>query len=269
MGVAPRGRAEAPREAFSIGDFYLEKYPDVRAAGLNPLRHYVEHGAAEGRKPHRFFDPDYYLRQRPEARAAGVDPLVDFLEGGRALPIRIRSSIAARRRIRATVNGGLRCGRSIRGARCRTSRIHRSSIFSMSNRLDSGGAAAAGFLRGSSAAVLPCLDSTAFRAAQVSSRYRSACVRAMASQSYRRSTLHGRRRRGARTLRFGQQILNCTARIPRRSPRRMKVLAGRRSSPLTPARVLTIALPIAMASRILMFVPADARNGAITTAARA
>jgi hypothetical protein len=63
-------------------DFYLERYPDVRAAGLDPLRHYVEHGATEGRKPHRLFDPAYYLRQRPEARAAGVDPLLDFLEGG-------------------------------------------------------------------------------------------------------------------------------------------------------------------------------------------
>jgi Sulfotransferase family len=72
------------REGLFDGDFYLEKYPDVRAAGLDPLRHYVEHGAMEGRKPHRLFDSAYYLRQRPEARAAGVDPLVDFLEGGAA-----------------------------------------------------------------------------------------------------------------------------------------------------------------------------------------
>ena len=70
------------RQGIFDGAFYLEKYPDVRAAGLDPLRHYVEYGAAEGRKPHRLFDPAYYLRQRPEARAAGVDPLVDFLEGG-------------------------------------------------------------------------------------------------------------------------------------------------------------------------------------------
>jgi hypothetical protein len=70
------------RQGIFDGAFYLEKYPDVRAAGLDPLRHYVEHGAAEGRKPHRLFDPAYYLRQLPEARVAGVDPLVDFLEGG-------------------------------------------------------------------------------------------------------------------------------------------------------------------------------------------
>jgi Sulfotransferase family len=70
------------RQGIFDADFYLEKYPDVRAAGIDPLRHYVEHGAAEGRKPHRLFDTTYYLRQRPEARAPGVDALVDFLEGG-------------------------------------------------------------------------------------------------------------------------------------------------------------------------------------------
>jgi hypothetical protein len=70
------------RQGLFDADFYVEKYPDVRAASLDPLRHYVEHGAAEGRKPHRLFDPAYYLRQRPEARGVGVDPLIDFLESG-------------------------------------------------------------------------------------------------------------------------------------------------------------------------------------------
>jgi hypothetical protein len=70
------------RQGLFDAEFYLEKYSDVRAAGMDALRHYVEHGAAEGRKPHRLFDPEYYLRQRPEARAAGVDPLIDFLEAG-------------------------------------------------------------------------------------------------------------------------------------------------------------------------------------------
>lgn len=70
------------RQGLFDAEFYLEKYPDVRTAGIDPLRHYVEHGAAEGRKPNRLFDPAYYLRQRPEARAVGIDPLIDFLEGG-------------------------------------------------------------------------------------------------------------------------------------------------------------------------------------------
>ncbi|HEX3876603.1 MAG TPA: sulfotransferase family 2 domain-containing protein [Bryobacteraceae bacterium] len=73
------------RQGLFDDHFYLRKYSDVRAAGLDPLRHYVEHGAAEGRKPHRLFEPEYYLRQCPDTRAAGVEPLLDFLErGGRA-----------------------------------------------------------------------------------------------------------------------------------------------------------------------------------------
>src|SRR5580658_2327499 len=64
--------------------FYLERYPDVRQAGMNPLWHYVRHGAAEGRKPHRLFEPDYYLSGCPEARNS-ANPLLHFIEtGGRS-----------------------------------------------------------------------------------------------------------------------------------------------------------------------------------------
>jgi hypothetical protein len=65
------------------GAFYLEKYPDLAAAGVNPLRHYLRYGAAEHRKPHPLFDPDYYLRRNPQARGSG-NPLVHFLEKGGA-----------------------------------------------------------------------------------------------------------------------------------------------------------------------------------------
>src|SRR5580658_8530583 len=58
--------------------FYLERYPDVRQAGMNPLRHYLSHGAAEGRKPHPLFEPDYYLAWCPKARGAS-NPLIYFL----------------------------------------------------------------------------------------------------------------------------------------------------------------------------------------------
>jgi hypothetical protein len=58
--------------------FYLERYPDVRQAGMNPLWHYLRHGAAEGRKPHRLFEPDYYLSCCPEARSC-ANPLLHFV----------------------------------------------------------------------------------------------------------------------------------------------------------------------------------------------
>jgi hypothetical protein len=61
--------------------FYLQRYPDVRRAGMNPLWHYLRHGAAEGRKPHRLFEPDYYLSCCPEARSS-TNPLLHFIQTG-------------------------------------------------------------------------------------------------------------------------------------------------------------------------------------------
>jgi hypothetical protein len=63
--------------------FYLERYPDVGAAGMHPFAHYLLHGAAEGRKPNPRFDPDYYLARSPAARQRGGDPFVDYLAYGR------------------------------------------------------------------------------------------------------------------------------------------------------------------------------------------
>jgi hypothetical protein len=39
----------APHPQFD-GDLYLQWNPDVKAAGVNPLEHYVRHGQLEGRK---------------------------------------------------------------------------------------------------------------------------------------------------------------------------------------------------------------------------
>ncbi len=60
------------------GEFYLRSNPDVRAAGMNPLDHYLKYGAAEQRQPHPLFDPVHYLACCPEARGAG-NPLAHFL----------------------------------------------------------------------------------------------------------------------------------------------------------------------------------------------
>lgn len=68
--------------------FYLQKYPDVAAAQMNPWLHYLKHGIAEGRKPNPLFEPDYYLTMCPEARSSGSGPLMYFVEapGGGASP---------------------------------------------------------------------------------------------------------------------------------------------------------------------------------------
>lgn len=65
-------------------DWYLDRYPDVRAAGINPLVHYLRHGAAEGRDPNPLFDSDWYLDSNPDVLAAGVNPLAHYLQHGAA-----------------------------------------------------------------------------------------------------------------------------------------------------------------------------------------
>ena len=71
------------RKKFFDAVFYAQRYPDVAAARMNPFLHYLQHGAAEGRKPNPWFDPDYYLARSPQARLRGGDPFTDFLEHGR------------------------------------------------------------------------------------------------------------------------------------------------------------------------------------------
>ena len=64
--------------------FYLERYPDVVAARINPLLHYVVCGAAEGRDPNPWFDGASYLANNPFVRETGLNPLVHYLRVGAA-----------------------------------------------------------------------------------------------------------------------------------------------------------------------------------------
>ncbi|MDR7035672.1 GT2 family glycosyltransferase/glycosyltransferase involved in cell wall biosynthesis [Methylobacterium sp. BE186] len=88
-GQVPEG--EAPLIAFLDGsaegdphplfdtDYYRAVNGDVAAAGLPPLRHYLQHGAAERRRTHPAFDPAWYARQRGPAADDCPDLLVDYL----------------------------------------------------------------------------------------------------------------------------------------------------------------------------------------------
>ena len=64
--------------------FYLERYPDVAAAGLDPVHHYIEHGAAELRDPSPQFSTQQYLLLNRNVRESGVNPLDHFVSVARA-----------------------------------------------------------------------------------------------------------------------------------------------------------------------------------------
>jgi hypothetical protein len=65
---------------------YLQANPDVAAAHVDPLRHYLQFGAQEGRVPFTptefvnagAFDYVWYLSHNPDVAAAGVDALLHF-----------------------------------------------------------------------------------------------------------------------------------------------------------------------------------------------
>ncbi len=63
--------------------WYRRTYPDVAAAGLSPARHYLEHGASEGRNPNSWFDTETYLTLNPDVRISQVNPAVHYLRYGR------------------------------------------------------------------------------------------------------------------------------------------------------------------------------------------
>lgn len=63
--------------------WYLCEHTDVLEGGLNPLTHYVKFGGAEGRWPHPLFDRAYYLNQNPDVGASSMDDYVHYLVSGR------------------------------------------------------------------------------------------------------------------------------------------------------------------------------------------
>jgi hypothetical protein len=62
--------------------FYYERYPDIRDASLDPVHHYVHHGAAEGRNPHPLFDTSYYVHGNPDVNKTRCNPLEHFIVHG-------------------------------------------------------------------------------------------------------------------------------------------------------------------------------------------
>jgi predicted nucleic acid-binding Zn-ribbon protein len=64
--------------------WYFENNPDVAVWRINPIHHYIEHGAAEGRNPNLSFDTCTYLSSNPDVGAAGVNPFAHYLLYGAA-----------------------------------------------------------------------------------------------------------------------------------------------------------------------------------------
>ena len=63
-------------------EWYRKRYPDVQQAGIDPIEHYLQFGASEGRNPTPLFDSRWYLTHNPDIAATGENPLVHFIVHG-------------------------------------------------------------------------------------------------------------------------------------------------------------------------------------------
>ncbi|WP_310075896.1 glycosyltransferase family 61 protein [Paraburkholderia graminis] len=67
-----------------LRDWYLAENPDVAEAGIDPFVHFMEHGAAEGRRPSPYFDVSWYLDRYSDVRENGINPLLHYIRDGAA-----------------------------------------------------------------------------------------------------------------------------------------------------------------------------------------
>ena len=79
-----RAAALLRRSARFDAAWYRATYPDVANAGLDPVRHYLRAGAAEGRDPGPRFSSGDYLARNSDVARTGINPLLHYLRNGRA-----------------------------------------------------------------------------------------------------------------------------------------------------------------------------------------
>jgi len=87
---APKAETEIEREKSLIAasglfdaKLYAQNYPDVVAAGMDLLDHFVNHGRREGRVPSDKFDPVTYFEANPDLDQHTVDPILHYIRHGR------------------------------------------------------------------------------------------------------------------------------------------------------------------------------------------
>jgi hypothetical protein len=76
----PRVRADV--ECLFDSSWYLNRYRDVAAAGIDALDHYLTYGAQEGRDPNPIFDTSWYIQQSSNLPTTALNPLVHYLTEG-------------------------------------------------------------------------------------------------------------------------------------------------------------------------------------------
>src|SRR5437763_9544852 len=80
-------------------EHYATAYPDVAERNVDPLVHYLEEGAREGRDPHPDFDTAFYLEQCRARGEEPANPLLHYLLIGAARGFQIKRDGSLRPRL--------------------------------------------------------------------------------------------------------------------------------------------------------------------------
>ena len=98
FGKAPEARSAssvAAEQVLGTGlfdtEYYLKAYPDVAQCYINPLVHFVEHGAAEFRNPSAKFDTCWYWLVHQQNESEHLNPLVHYHTIGRPAGLSIKA----------------------------------------------------------------------------------------------------------------------------------------------------------------------------------
>ena len=76
--------AQLEGSTYFDGAWYLQQYPDLQEAGVNPAEHYLRFGGFESRDPSPKFNSAFYLEQNTDVAQEGINPLLHFLLYGKA-----------------------------------------------------------------------------------------------------------------------------------------------------------------------------------------
>lgn len=74
--------AELESSQWFDGEWYLQVNPDVDRLSMDPARHYLVHGALEGRDPGPDFNTRFYMETYLDVTASGLNPLIHFIRHG-------------------------------------------------------------------------------------------------------------------------------------------------------------------------------------------
>lgn len=79
----PSGYKIIAKSKYFDAKWYLKQNPDVKAAKIDPVIHYLQYGWKEGRNPGASFDGNDYLNSNADVRQANLNPLLHYETNGK------------------------------------------------------------------------------------------------------------------------------------------------------------------------------------------